>query len=126
MSSRRHPTLQGILLDFWQRPIPVDRRQAFLATSAFPDPTAERVASFCSCRPATTREVPEGYFVCRSATNNVFIFLRSFYQDAKILTPAVALVEQSKIYPLNGKGAAKPMKFPMPPGPGQHVASEPR
>jgi hypothetical protein len=28
------------------------------------------------------------------------------------LTPAVALVEQSKIYPLNGNDAAKPMQFP--------------
>ena len=42
----------------------------------------------------------------------MFIFLRSFYQDPKNLTPAVALVEQSKIYPLNGKATAKPMQFP--------------
>jgi hypothetical protein len=34
------------------------------------------------------------------------------YQDPKNLTPAVALVEQSKIYPLNGKETAKPMQFP--------------
>ena len=56
--------------------------------------------------------VPKGYFVYRSATNNVFIFLRAFYQDPKNLTPAVELVEQTKIYPLNGKANAKPMKFP--------------
>ena len=42
----------------------------------------------------------------------MFIFLRSFYQDPKDLTPAVALVERSKIYPLNGKDTAKPMQFP--------------
>ena len=48
----------------------------------------------------------------RSATNNVFIFLRSFYEDPKILRPAVDLVEQTKIYPLNGESGAKPMKFP--------------
>ncbi len=42
----------------------------------------------------------------------MFIFLRSFYQDPKNLTPAVSLVEQSKIYPLNGKETAKPMQFP--------------
>jgi hypothetical protein len=56
--------------------------------------------------------VPEGYLVYRSATNNVFVFLRSFYQDPNNLTPAVALVEQSKIYPLNGKATAKQIQFP--------------
>jgi hypothetical protein len=45
------------------------------------------------------------------ATNNVFIFLRGLYQDPKNLTPAVAHMEQTKIYPLNGKETAKP-KFP--------------
>jgi len=54
----------------------------------------------------------DGPLVYRSATNNVFVFLRSFYQDPKNLTPAVALVEQAKIYPLNGEAGAKPMKFP--------------
>ena len=56
--------------------------------------------------------MPEGYYVYRSGTNNVFIFLRGFYQDPKNLTPAVALMEQTKIYPLNGKATAKPMIFP--------------
>jgi hypothetical protein len=56
--------------------------------------------------------VPEEYFVYRSGTSNVFIFLRSFYEDENNLTPAVALVEQSKIYPLGKKDSAKPMQFP--------------
>jgi hypothetical protein len=56
--------------------------------------------------------VPEGYFIYRSGTNNVFIFLRGFYEDPKNLTPAVEHLEQTKIYPLNGKATAKPMKFP--------------
>jgi hypothetical protein len=47
-----------------------------------------------------------------SATYNVFVFLRALYQDPTNLTPTVALVEQSKIYLLNGKDTAKPMKFP--------------
>jgi hypothetical protein len=29
--------------------------------------------------------VPEGYFVYRSGTNNVFVFLRGFYEDPKNL-----------------------------------------
>jgi hypothetical protein len=56
--------------------------------------------------------VPEGCFVYRSPTNTVFIFLRAFYQDPKNLAPAVALIERSKIYPLNGKENARPMQFP--------------
>ena len=108
------PDLQGILLDAWQRPIPVGGWEAriFPATSACPDRMAARAESSFCCRPANKGAVPEGYFVYRSATNNVFIFLRSFYQDPKTLGPAVALVEQSKIYPLNVQATAKPMKFP--------------
>ena len=56
--------------------------------------------------------MPEGYFVYRSATNNVFVFLRSFYQDPNNLTPAVALMEQAKIYPLGAQATAKPMQYP--------------
>ncbi|HXY07873.1 MAG TPA: DUF1214 domain-containing protein [Terriglobales bacterium] len=38
--------------------------------------------------------------------------MRAFYQDPKNLTPAVTVIETSKIYPLNGKAAAMPMTFP--------------
>jgi len=105
------PNLQGILLDFWQRPIPVDGGK-FFGDVGLPGPDGGKGGKFLLLPPGYTGKVPKGYFVYRSATNNVFIFLRSFYQDPKNLTPAVALVEQSKIYPLNGKDTAKPMKFP--------------
>lgn len=105
------PNLQGILLDYWQRPIPVDGGK-FFGDVGLPGPDAGKGGKFLLLPPGYKGEVPEGYFVYRSATNNVFIFLRSFYQDPKNLTPAVALVEQSKIYPLNGKETAKPMRFP--------------
>jgi hypothetical protein len=62
--------------------------------------------------PGYNDSVPEGYFVYRSATNNVFIFLRGFYEDPKNLTPAVVHLERTKIYPLNGEARAKAMKFP--------------
>jgi len=105
------PRLQGILLDFWQRPIPVDGGK-FFGDVGLPGPDAGKGGKFLLLPPGYNGEVPEGYFVYRSATNNVFIFLRSFYQDPKNLTPAVELVEQAKIYPLNGKDRAKPMQFP--------------
>jgi hypothetical protein len=48
------PQLQGILLDFWQRPIPVDGGKYFgdLDSRAL---TVERAASFCCCH-RNTRE----------------------------------------------------------------------
>jgi|SRR5208283_5445849 len=105
------PNLQGILLDFWQRPIPVDGGK-FFGDVGLPGPDAGKGGKFLLLPPGYTGEVPEGYYVYRSGTMNVFIFLRSFYQDPKNLIPAVALVERSKIYPLNGKETAKPMQFP--------------
>ena len=105
------PKLQGILLDFWQRPIPVDGGK-FFGDVGLPGPDGGKGGKFLLLPPGYKGAVPEGYFVYRSATNNVFIFLRSFYEDPKNLTPAVALIEQSKIYPLNGEANAKPMKFP--------------
>jgi hypothetical protein len=56
--------------------------------------------------------VPKGYYVYRSGTYNVFIFLRGFFKDPKHLTPAAAHLERTKIYPLNGQAGAKPMAFP--------------
>jgi len=104
------PGLQGILLDFWQRPIPVDGGK-FFGDVGLPGPDVGKGGKFLLLPPGYTGEVPEGYYVYRSGTNNVFVFLRSFYQDPKDLTPAVALMEQTKIYPLNGQATAKPMEF---------------
>ena len=71
------PNLQGILLDFWQRPIPVDGGK-FFGDVGLPGPDAGKGGKFLLLPPGYKGEVPEGYFVYRSATNNVFIFLRSF------------------------------------------------
>ncbi|MGA3212652.1 MAG: DUF1254 domain-containing protein [Terriglobales bacterium] len=103
--------LQGTLLDFWQRPIPVDGGK-FSCDVGLPGPDAGKGGKFLLLPPGYTGEVPEGYFVCRSGTYNAIIFLRSSCQDPKDPKPAVALVEQSKIYPLNGKETSKPMQFP--------------
>jgi hypothetical protein len=83
-----------------------------LATSAFLDLTRARGGKFLLLPPDYKGAVPEGYFVYRSATNSVFVFLRGFYTDPKNLTPAVAHLERTKIYPLNGEAGAKPMTFP--------------
>ena len=105
------PMLQGILLDFWQRPIPVDGGK-FFGDVGFFGPDEGKGGKFLLLPPGYEGEVPQGHYVYRSGTFNVFIFLRAFYKDPKNLAPAVALMEEAKIYPLNGKETAKPMKFP--------------
>jgi hypothetical protein len=99
------PMLQGILLDFWQRPIPVDGGK-FAGDVGFFGPDQGKGGKFLLLPPGYKGEVPEGYFVCRSGTNNVFVFLRAFYADASDLKPPVELIEKTKIYPLEGRSQA--------------------
>jgi hypothetical protein len=105
------PNLQGILLDFWQRPIPVDGGKVF-GDVGLPGPDGGKGGKFLLMPPGHDGPVPEGFFVYRSATRNVFVFLRAFYQDPAHLDSAVKLIEQAKIYPLHSQGQAKPMVFP--------------
>jgi hypothetical protein len=104
------PKLQGILLDFWQRPIPMDGGQ-FFGDVGLPGPDGGKGGKFLILPPGYKGNVPSGYYVYRSGTNSVFIFLRSFYTDPKNATPAVDVLKQSRIYPLNDKASAKPMDF---------------
>src|SRR4030095_14320258 len=75
-------------------------------------PDAGKGGKFLILPPDYKGAVPGGYFVYRSGTYNVFIFLRGFYEDPKNLTHAVAHLEKTRIYPLNGEAGARPMKFP--------------
>jgi hypothetical protein len=105
------PGLQGILMDYWQRPIPVDGGK-YAGDVGLAGPDRGNGGKFLLLPPGYKGTVPEGYFVYRSGTNNVFVFLRGFYEDPKNLAPAVAHLEKTKFYPLNGEATAKPMKFP--------------
>ena len=103
------PMLQGILMDYWQRPIPVDGGQ-YAGDVGFFGPDQGKGGKFLLLPPGYKGEVPEGYFVCRSGTNNVLMFLRGLVADPSNLKAPVDLLEQTKIYPLQGE--AKPMQFP--------------
>jgi len=105
------PQMQGILLDFWQRPIPVDGGKYFGDVGLF-GPDQGKGGKFLLLPPGYKGSVPSGYYIYRSGTNNVFIFLRAFYADPKNLDPPVNLLQQAKIYPLNNKDGAKAMTFP--------------
>lgn len=102
--------LQGILLDFWQRPIPEDGGK-FFGDVGLPGPDGGAGGKFLILPPGYDKPVPKGYYVYRSATNNVFIFLRAFYQDPKDTSPAVDLLKKTVIYPLGERDSAKPMAF---------------
>ena len=118
--------LQGILLDFWQRPIPVDGGK-FFGDLGFFGPDEGEGGKFLLLPPGYVGEVPKDCFAYRSRTNNVFIFLRSFYQDANNLTPAVALVERSAIYPLRRQDRPQADAVSRRLGcPGEHAAGQRR
>ena len=108
------PGLQGILLDFWQRPIlgPNIDGHSFFGDVGLPGPDGGKGGKFLILPPGYEKAVPEGYFVYWSETNNVFVFLRSFYQDPNNLRPAVTLMEHAKLYPLGDEATAKPMQYP--------------
>jgi len=108
------PMLQSILLDFWQRPIPgpTIRGRNFLGDIGFFGPDKGQGGKFLLLPPGYTGKAPDGYYIYRPATNNVFIFLRAFYQDPNDLKPAVDLLEKTKIYPLNNEANARKMQFP--------------
>lgn len=104
------PKLQGILLDFWQRPIPVDGGKYF-GDLGLPGPDAGKGGKFLILPPGYNGDVPKGYYVYRSGTNNIFIFLRSFYKTLDNIKPASDLLKQSVLYPLGKKNSAAKMKF---------------
>jgi hypothetical protein len=104
------PKLQGILLDMWQRPIPVDGGK-FFGDLGLPGPDAGAGGKFLILPPGYSGNVPSGYYVYRSGTDNVFIFLRSFYNDLANISPAVDVLKQSVLYPLGKKDTAAKMTF---------------
>lgn len=104
------PKLQGILLDFWQRPIPVDGGK-FFGDLGLPGPDAGKGGKFLLLPPGYKGKVPKGYYVYRSGTANVFIFLRSFYQSLDNISPAVDVLKRSVLYPLGQKESARKMVF---------------
>jgi hypothetical protein len=55
--------------------------------------------------------VPEGYFVFKSPTYRVFLFLRGFFKGSD-LAPTVASMETIRVYPLAKKDNPPKMQFP--------------
>jgi hypothetical protein len=73
----------------------------FFGDVGFAGPDGGKGGKFLLLPPGYKGQVPQGYFVYRSGTNNVFIFLRGFYEDPKNLTPAVAHLDDASGVPVN-------------------------
>ena len=96
------PGLQGLLDDMWHRP---------LTDIGAAGPDKNKGGKYLILPPGHKGEVPEGYFVVRSPTYGVFVFLRAFLNEGKT-DKGVALLEQSRIYPLSAAANPPAMKFP--------------
>jgi len=109
------PGLQGILDDFWQRPIrsegEIDGRE-WAGDVGLPGPDHGKGGRYLVLPPDYKGPIPSGYFTYRSGTYGVFVFWRGFFKDPKQLTEPVKVMEQTRIYPLGKEASGRPMQFP--------------
>jgi hypothetical protein len=108
------PQQQGILDDFWQRPIagPTIAGKFYAGDVGLAGPDKGQGGKFLILPPNYQgRELP-GYYVYRSRTNNVFVFWRAFFSNPNDLGPPNRLIAQTRIYPAGRPAQAKAMKFP--------------
>jgi len=109
------PGLQGILDDFFQRPIhsvgDIEGR-SWSGDVGLPGPDKGKGGKYLVLPPDYNGKIPSGYFTYRSRTYGVFVFWRGFFQDPKQLEGPVKVMEQTRIYPLSTNTNAKAMLFP--------------
>jgi len=98
------PKLQGILDDFWHRP---------LTDVGFVGPDKGEGGKYLILPPDYEGEPPEGYFTFTSDTYNVFVFWRAFLDpETRSGAEGVALMERTRIYPLSQTDNPPEMVFP--------------
>ncbi|WP_339868488.1 DUF1254 domain-containing protein [uncultured Algoriphagus sp.] len=106
------PMLQGLLDDFWHRPLEGPERpdgSHFLGDIGFPGPDRGEGGKYLIIPEGYEGNIPNGYYLYTSKTNGVFIFQRGFFKSVEDLQPGVDAVEGIKVYPLEGE--AKPMDY---------------
>jgi hypothetical protein len=96
------PQMQGLLDDFWHRPI---------TDVGLAGPDQGKGGKYLLLPPGYSGATSDSYYVMKSPTYGVFVFLRAFLVDGKIAA-GVKLMEQSRIYPLAQKDNPPTMKFP--------------
>jgi hypothetical protein len=97
----------GMFTDFFQRTI---------TDVGAIGPDRARGGLYLLLPPDYDGEIPQGYFAFKSSTYNVFLFFRTIMakgDNGPDPKPAVALAEQTRIYPLwASEKDVKPMQFP--------------
>jgi len=109
------PGLQGILDDFWQRPICSERKidgRIWCGDVGLPGPDQGKGGKYLIIPPDYHGDVPREFFAYRSRTYGVFVFWRGFFKNPRQLGEPVAVMERTRIYPLGNKKDAKPVEFP--------------
>jgi hypothetical protein len=109
------PGLQGILDDFWQRPICSEGEiggRIWCGDVGLPGPDRGQGGKYLLLPPDYKGAPPSGYYTMRSRTYGVFVFWRGFFTDPKNLAPPVQNIERTRIFPLGKEDSAKPMQFP--------------
>ena len=109
------PGLQGILDDFFQRPICSERKiggRIWCGDVGLPGPDRGKGGKYLILPPDYRGDVPREFYALRARTYGVFVFWRGFFKDPKQLEGPVNLLERTRIYPLGNKKSAKPMQFP--------------
>ena len=96
------PKLQGLLDDMWHRP---------LTDIGAAGPDRNKGGKYLVVPADYKGTIPDDYYVVKSPTHGVFVFLRAFLVDGKT-DQGVALLEQSRIYPLSKADNPPKMKFP--------------
>lgn len=101
------PNVIGMFTDFFQRTI---------TDVGLIGPDRARGGLYLLLPPDYDSQVPQGYFAFKSSTYNVFLFFRTVMKkgkDGPDPAPAVALAEQTRVYPLWAvEKDVKPMQFP--------------
>jgi len=109
------PALQGVLDDFFQRPLrsecDIDGRR-WSGDVGLLGPDKGLGGRYLVLPPDFYQEAPQGHFTFRSRTYGVFVFWRGFFQDPKQLDAPVKVMEQTRIYPLGKEATAESMHFP--------------
>jgi hypothetical protein len=108
------PKNQGILDDFFQRPLtgPTIDGHAFTGDFGFAGPDSGKGGKYLIVPWDYKGQEPKGFYVYRSRTNNVLVFYRGFFIDPKDLTGANQLIASTRIYPYGKRNSAAAMKFP--------------
>jgi hypothetical protein len=107
--------MQGILLDFWQRPIPgpdIEPGRVFAGDVGFFGKDGGKGGKFLILPPGYNDAVPPGYYVFRSGHEERVHFPAGVLRGPEESAPADELLEKARFYPLVGEATAKPMQFP--------------